>query len=183
MKTDQELRNIILDSLFSLRSRAQKTDDKKTLIEVQKISSAFRLLTKEPMKDIEPSVDVTKELIREAIFYATGIEYEVYRKANRKRELAECRQIEAYLRKKFMKDSLTLIGMSFQGRCGKWQDHSTIINSITVVEDLLVTNTTFRHKVGRIENYIREKLKEASTKLMIRTTPKPCEILNQKEAI
>jgi chromosomal replication initiator protein len=67
----------------------------------------------------------------------------------RKREVVNARQISMYLAKKYTKNSLKEIGRHFGNK-----DHSTVIHSIQVVDNLLEVDKKFREDLEELKKRI-----------------------------
>lgn len=69
---------------------------------------------------------------------------------SRKREVTQPRQISMYFAKQFTNLPLTKIGEAFGGR-----DHSTVIHSCSVVQNLMDTEEDYRYHVEEIEKILK----------------------------
>lgn len=69
---------------------------------------------------------------------------QVYAK-NRKREIVTARQVSMWLMKKYTKMSLKSIGGVFH------LDHTTVIHSVTTINNLIETDPVFKNDVDLIE--------------------------------
>ncbi|MCL4118978.1 UNVERIFIED_CONTAM: hypothetical protein GTU68_026746 [Idotea baltica] len=69
---------------------------------------------------------------------------------SRKREVTQPRQISMYFAKVFTNLPLTKIGEAFGGR-----DHSTVIHSCTVVQNLMETDDEYKYHVEEIEKILK----------------------------
>mgnify|MGYP003436516785 CR=1 FL=1 len=78
-----------------------------------------------------------------------GVEYFDLTTKCRKRTLVEPRMICMWLIRKYTKLSLKNIGAMFGNR-----DHSTVINAVETVDDLMATGFKFAQKVRNIEKLI-----------------------------
>jgi len=68
---------------------------------------------------------------------------------NRNKDVSNARQVACYLMKKLTHHSLQAIGQFFNGR-----NHSTIIHSISTIEELCKNDRTFAIKIQRMEEEI-----------------------------
>ena len=68
----------------------------------------------------------------------------------RKRNIVQARQLSMYLAKNFTKNSLKIIGKHFGGR-----DHSTVIHSCQMVQNLMDTDSEFKDSVKELEKKIQ----------------------------
>lgn len=91
------------------------------------------------------SVTDKERLIMETVCKYFGVTEDWLKEKNRKRERTEARQICCYLLKKYTSLSLSYIG----GKFG--QDHTTAINAIKTVKNLMAYNDTFRSSLNLIE--------------------------------
>ena len=78
-----------------------------------------------------------------------GISIADLKSKNRNKDVATARQVACYMMKKLTHHSLQAIGQFFSGR-----DHSTIIHSISTIEERCKNDRTFASKIQRIEEEI-----------------------------
>jgi chromosomal replication initiator protein len=78
-----------------------------------------------------------------------GVSIADLKSKNRNKDVAAARQIACFMMKKLTSHSLQSIGQFFNGR-----DHSTIIHSITTIEERCKTDRHFAGKLQRIEEEI-----------------------------
>jgi chromosomal replication initiator protein len=85
-----------------------------------------------------------------------GISVEQIKSRTRKREIIELRQMAQYLVKKHHRFSLKTIGKATGG-----YDHSTVIHSIRLVDEMLETHNKSFRVVERIKPYRFEQVNDA----------------------
>lgn len=111
-------------------------------------------LAKRTLSDMM-STDISPQVITEKIFKIVckhmQVEENEVRSKSRKKETATARHIIIYLIKKYTPYSLKQIGMIF----GK--DHTTIMNSVAVVENRIKTEPLFEREITEIEHEISFK--------------------------
>ncbi len=125
-----------------------------------------QLIAREKLTNTPIDLEVSKEIVRSIVdkvkhegitlqsIIKTCCEYfnvnrdEVLGKS-RKREVTTPRQIAMYFAKKFTKLPLTKIGEAFGGR-----DHSTVIHSCNVVNDLMDTEEDYKYQIEEIEKLL-----------------------------
>ncbi len=99
----------------------------------------FRILTVSvPVQ--KPKNMITAEMIMDVVCGVLSVNKEDLKGLSRKREITEARQIYCSLARKYTKKSLGFIGNTVN------RDHSTVISSIEVCEDLKGNNAAFREK-------------------------------------
>lgn len=108
-------------------------------------------MAKRILKDMikETSANISIENIQNYVGEFFGIDSNKLRDKTRKQEIVEARQIAMYLSKKMTKSSLKTIGLHFGGR-----DHSTVIHSISTVEDRLKTSSKHQQILKDIQHQI-----------------------------
>lgn len=87
----------------------------------------------------------TPELLRRRVAEAWGVSSEALQGKRRTKNLTVPRQVAMYLIKEKFGLPLVEIGKLFGGR-----DHSTVIHSCTKVEEMLASDTDFRHRVEAV---------------------------------
>ncbi len=93
--------------------------------------------------------EVTIEKIKNIVAEHHGIPVEKLKSKSRKREIVMARQVCMYLSKEMTRQPLKSIGSHFGGR-----DHSTVIYSCKSVQNLIETDTEFRHAMSHLEKKI-----------------------------
>lgn len=108
-------------------------------------------LAKKIIKNYVKSVsrEVSVEYIQKTVCEFIGITTELLKENTRKREVVNARQISMYLAKKYTKNSLKEIGRHFGNK-----DHSTVIHSIQVVDNLLEVDKKFKEDVDELKKRI-----------------------------
>jgi chromosomal replication initiator protein len=108
-------------------------------------------LAKKIIKNYVKSVsrEVSVEYIQKTVCEFIGISTELLKENTRKREVVNARQISMYLAKKYTKNSLKEIGRHFGNK-----DHSTVIHSIQVVENLLEVDKKFQEDMDELKKRI-----------------------------
>lgn len=108
-------------------------------------------LAKKIIKNYVKSVsrEVSVEYIQKTVCEYIGISIELLKENTRKREVVNARQISMYLAKKYTKNSLKEIGRHFGNK-----DHSTVIHSIQVVDNLLEVDKKFREDLDELKKRI-----------------------------
>jgi len=119
-------------------------DDKETVIRTIKDMLKGEFL---------PTPDV---IIQEtARFY--GLSVEDIRGSGRTRDTALARQVSMYLTRKLTDLSLVSIGREYKGKSGRGMDHSSVLNSITKIEELVKENPAFNDTIRNIQNNITDQ--------------------------
>ncbi|HKJ33788.1 MAG TPA: chromosomal replication initiator protein DnaA [Balneolales bacterium] len=118
---------------------------------LQGIDQIDLTMAKRILKDMikESSVNISIESIQNYVSEYFGMDPNKLRDKTRKQEIVEARQIAMYLSKKLTKSSLKTIGLHFGGR-----DHSTVIHSISSVEDRLKTSSKHQQILKDIQHQI-----------------------------
>jgi len=108
-------------------------------------------LAKKIIKNYVKSVsrEVSVEYIQKTVCEFIGISTDLLKENTRKREVVNARQISMYLAKKYTKNSLKEIGRHFGNK-----DHSTVIHSIQVVDNLLEVDKKFKEDVEELKKRI-----------------------------
>ena len=108
-------------------------------------------LAKKIIKNYVKSVsrEVSVEYIQKTVCEFIGINADLLKQNTRKREVVNARQISMYLAKKYTKNSLKEIGRHFGNK-----DHSTVIHSIQVVDNLLEVDKKFREDLEELKKRI-----------------------------
>jgi chromosomal replication initiator protein len=96
------------------------------------------------IKDIETEVGI--DFIQKAVSEYFGIQLEDLKAKTRKKEIVIARQVAMYFSKEFTNHSLKSIGYHFGGR-----DHSTVIHAVQTVNDMIETDSSFKHSVGELK--------------------------------
>lgn len=97
----------------------------------------------------ETQKEITVEHIIDAVFAHQNIDRERFNSSERKRDIAQARQIAMYLAKKHTKATLTAIGTAIGGR-----NHATVLHSCKAVSNLIETDRSFRKLVEEIEKEV-----------------------------
>ncbi len=93
--------------------------------------------------------EVTIDHIIEVVCKYLNMDRERFNSIERKREIAQARQIAMYLAKQHTKAPLTAIGAAIGGR-----NHATVLHSCKAVQNLLETDKIFRRQVEEIEKMV-----------------------------
>lgn len=96
------------------------------------------------IKDIETEVGI--DFIQKAVSEYFSIQLEDLKAKTRKKEIVIARQVAMYFSKEFTNHSLKSIGYHFGGR-----DHSTVIHAVQTVNDMIETDSGFKHSVGELK--------------------------------
>ncbi len=96
------------------------------------------------IKDIETEVGI--DFIQKAVSEYFSIQLEDLKAKTRKKEIVIARQVAMYFSKEFTNHSLKSIGYHFGGR-----DHSTVIHAVQTVNDMIETDSSFKHSVGELK--------------------------------
>lgn len=109
-------------------------------------------LAKKIIKNFVKSIsrEVSIEFIQKAVCEYFEVPIEKLKEKTRKRNIVQARQLSMYLAKNYTKNSLKVIGKHFGGR-----DHSTVIHSCQMVQNLMDTDTDFRDSVKELEKKIQ----------------------------
>lgn len=93
---------------------------------------------------------LTFEVIRDAICDEFKVPFSEISSPSQKRALIEPRQILQTLAEELTSESQTKIGMYFQGRDGKYKDHSSIVHSKSIFYEHYQMEPEYRTVVRRI---------------------------------
>ena len=93
--------------------------------------------------------EITLEHVIRTVFTHQNIDPERFNSAERKRDIAQVRQIAMYLAKKHTKATLMAIGAAIGGR-----NHATVLHSCKAVSNLIETDRSFRKLVEEIEKEV-----------------------------
>lgn len=96
------------------------------------------------IKDIETEVGI--DFIQKAVSEYFSIQLDDLKAKTRKKEIVIARQVAMYFSKEFTNHSLKSIGYHFGGR-----DHSTVIHAVQTVNDMIETDSNFKHSVGELK--------------------------------
>lgn len=109
-------------------------------------------LAKKIIKNFVKSIsrEVSIEFIQKAVCEYFEVPVEKLKEKTRKRNIVQARQLSMYLAKNYTKNSLKVIGKHFGGR-----DHSTVIHSCQMVQNLMDTDNEFRESVKELEKKIQ----------------------------
>jgi chromosomal replication initiator protein len=88
---------------------------------------------KDNIKTVKSKVSIDLIIEKTAAFYKVPVNN--IREKNRRKEVALCRQVAMYISKKITNHSLKSIGLNFGRR-----DHSTVVHSIQLIENLIKTD-------------------------------------------
>jgi chromosomal replication initiator protein len=102
------------------------------------------------VQDIETEVNI--DFIQKAVaaFFSTSVE--LMKSKSRKRELVVARQVAMYFAKEYTNHSLKSIGQHFGGR-----DHSTVIHAVQSVNDMMETDSKFKHSVQELSRKLKRR--------------------------
>lgn len=109
-------------------------------------------LAKKIIKNFVKSIsrEVSIEFIQKAVCEFFEVPLEKLKEKTRKRNIVQARQLSMYLAKNYTKNSLKVIGKHFGSR-----DHSTVIHSCQMVQNLMDTDNDFRESVKELEKKIQ----------------------------
>lgn len=93
--------------------------------------------------------EVTIDHIIKTVCEHLSIDFDRFNSSERKREIAQARQIAMYLSKQHTKAPLTTIGSAIGGR-----NHATVLHSCKAVSNLIETDKQFRRTVEEIEKKV-----------------------------
>ncbi|MDE6857157.1 MAG: chromosomal replication initiator protein DnaA, partial [Alistipes sp.] len=96
--------------------------------------------------------EVTIESIIDVVCDYLSIDRNRFNSSERKREIAQARQIAMFLAKRHTKAPLTQIGSAIGGR-----NHATVLHSCKTVQNMLDTDKAFRAQVEEIEKIVLAK--------------------------
>ena len=117
------------------------------------VTRAIKDILKAQDNEVLPTAEVIIQ--KTSSFY--GLTTEDIRGRGRTRDTALARQVSMYLIRKLTGISLTDIGKEYDGKSGKGMDHTTVINSIRKVEELLKTSAEFSDTIRDLSNTITEQ--------------------------
>jgi len=128
------------------------------------------LIAQSTLNSRDIDIDLAKEVIQQFVNYANReisvhnikelvaehfeVPVEKLQSKTRKREVVMARQLSMYLAKNYTNSSLKNIGRNFGNR-----DHSTVIHSVKVVQDLMDTDSLFKDTVNSLEKKVQMSLK------------------------
>jgi chromosomal replication initiator protein len=92
------------------------------------------------------------DLVRRRVAEAWGVSSEALQSKKRTKDLTVPRQVAMFLIKELFDIPLVEVGKLFGGR-----DHSTVIHSISKVEEEMTTDAAFRERVSRLREEVRGK--------------------------
>jgi chromosomal replication initiator protein len=104
----------------------------------------------QPGADANGGRRVTPDVVRRRVAEAWGVSAEALQSKKRTKDLTVPRQVAMYLIKELFDLSLVEIGRLFGGR-----DHSTVIHSISKVEEELATEEEFRRRVDALRQELK----------------------------
>lgn len=109
-------------------------------------------LAKKIIKNFVKSIsrEVSIDFIQKTVCEHFEVPVDKLKEKTRKRNVVQARQLSMYLAKNFTKNSLKIIGKHFGGR-----DHSTVIHSCQMVQNLMDTDTEFKDNVKELEKKIQ----------------------------
>lgn len=96
--------------------------------------------------------EVTISQLKDIVCSYYNISHEKLLSKNQKREIVTARQIGMSLASKYTVNSLTVIGQKFGNK-----DHSTVIHSKKVINDLLETEPKFKNQYSEIEQLLKDE--------------------------
>lgn len=108
-------------------------------------------LAKRTVKEIatDRQVHITIETITKTVCTYLKVDENKIRDKTRKKEIVLARQLAMYLSKEMTKSSLKSIGLHFGGR-----DHSTVIHSYTIMNDLRISDPAIKDLIDNVKNQI-----------------------------
>ena len=109
-------------------------------------------LAKKIIKNFVKSIsrEVSIDFIQKTVCEHFEVPMDKLKEKTRKRNIVQARQLSMFLAKNFTKNSLKIIGKHFGGR-----DHSTVIHSCQMVQNLMDTDPEFRDSVKELEKKIQ----------------------------
>lgn len=109
-------------------------------------------LAKKIIKNFVKSIsrEVSIDFIQKTVCEYFEVPVEKLKEKTRKRNIVQARQLSMFLAKNFTKNSLKIIGKHFGGR-----DHSTVIHSCQMIQNLMDTDGEFRDSVRELEKKIQ----------------------------
>ncbi len=126
------------------------------ITDAQKLGGAityFRRYTLVSLLSLQAADDDKVKDIKEIVCKYFGINLWMIESRSRKREIVEPRQIATTLVREFTRLSLKGTGLRFGGL-----DHSSIIHSLSTVNDLIITDKDYRKKFEYIKMLVQAKL-------------------------
>ena len=102
------------------------------------------------VQDIETEVNI--DYIQKVVAAFFSITQEMMKSKSRKRELVVARQVAMFFAKEYTNHSLKSIGQHFGGR-----DHSTVIHAVQAVNDLMETDSKFKHSVNELMRKLKKR--------------------------
>jgi chromosomal replication initiator protein len=112
-------------------------------------------LTKATLQNIVQEIDteVNIDFIQKTVGAYFDISPEQMKGKSRKREFVVARQVAMYFAKEFTTHSLKGIGSHFGGR-----DHSTVIHAVQSVNDMMETDSKFKHSVTELTKKLKSRV-------------------------
>jgi len=109
-------------------------------------------LAKKIIKNFVKSIsrEVSIDFIQKAVCEFYEVPVEKLKEKTRKRQVVQARQLSMFLAKQFTKNSLKVIGKHFGGR-----DHSTVIHSCQMVQNMMDIDPDFKKNVKELEKRIQ----------------------------
>ncbi len=105
-------------------------------------------ITRNFVKSISREVSI--EFIQKTVCEYYEVPIEKLREKTRKRDVVQARQLSMFLAKNFTKNSLKVIGDHFGGR-----DHSTVIHSCQMVQNMMDIDSDFKKNVNDLQKKIQ----------------------------
>lgn len=96
-------------------------------------------------------VGATKDMVIRIVCDYLGTPFESLKTRSRKRPIVKSRQYICYLLRKFTSESLHVISTLF------YQDHTTVIHNMRVIEDALQVDEDIRKEIELLEGKIRRE--------------------------
>jgi chromosomal replication initiator protein len=109
-------------------------------------------ILKESSKKNKGKVSIDDIIDKVADYYK--IPSNTIREKNRRKEVAQCRQVAMYLSKNITNHSLKSIGLHFGGR-----DHSTVIHAVNNIENIKKYDENIRRDINYISSYFNNDIK------------------------
>ena len=112
-------------------------------------------LTKATLQNIVQEIDteVNIDFIQKTVGTYFSISPEQMKGKSRKREYVVARQVAMYFAKEYTTHSLKGIGSHFGGR-----DHSTVIHAVQSVNDMMETDSKFKHSVNELSKKLKSRV-------------------------
>jgi len=144
------------------------TDNIRQLEGAVKKLTAYRELLGDNINDKETLIRTIHDMLKgeflptpEVIIQETARFYRLspadIRGSGRTRDTALARQVSMYLIRKLTDLSLVSIGKEYKGKSGHGMDHSSVLSSITKIEELLKEKSEFHDTMRDIQNNITER--------------------------